>query len=238
MSILKKGYKVLTDRFDEIRSLPLFSGISETSFSSLTRGAYVQNFPPHTELATEGESADFLHIVSCGTIELFSSWTDRESCMTLLGPNSTFILAATINDRPYLMSARTVKKTRVIMIPSEDVRSVFETDVNFSRNIVSELADCYRGSVKNMKNLKLRRSVERLANYIVKHAKLRNTTSSLTLDVEKKKLASFLGMTPENLSRAFASLKNHGVEVNGDTIFLHDNKKLVRFSKPNQLIDG
>ena len=66
-------------RFEEIRAIPLFAGVNDESFAQLVRGAYVQNFPPHTELITEGEPADFLHIVVSGCVELVSSWQDRET---------------------------------------------------------------------------------------------------------------------------------------------------------------
>lgn len=224
-------------KFAEIRAIPLFANSSDTSFAALLRGAYVQNFPPHTELITEGDPADFLHVVAAGSVELFSGWADRETCMTILTPYRTFILAATIKDRPYLMSARTLTKSRIIMIPSEDIRDVFERDTDFAKAIVMEIAICYREAIRNTKNIKLRTSVERLANYIFKHHERSGATGNFTLDVEKKKLASFLGMTPENLSRAFAALKNHGVEVSGSTIRLSDPADLEAYARPYFLID-
>ncbi len=227
-----------TDRFQEIRSLPLFAGISDDSFAALTRGAYVQNFPPHVEMITEGDPADFLHIVASGRIELYSSWDRNESSIAFLKPYDTFILAATIKDRPYLMSARTVEKSRIILIPSEDIRTVFERDSDFAKAIVGELAICYRGAIKQMKNIKLRSSAERLANYVAKHHRRAGSTGSFQLPVEKRKLASFLSMTPENLSRAFAALRSHGVEVSGSLILIKDPEKLDAYAKPNSLIDG
>ncbi len=227
-----------SDRFQEIRSLPLFADISDESFAALTRGAYVQNFPPHIEMITEGDPADFLHILASGRIELFSSWDRSESSIAFLKPYDTFILAATIKDRPYLMSARTVEKSRIILIPSEDIRTVFERDSDFAKAIVVELAICYRGAIKQMKNIKLRSSAERLANYVAKHHKRAGSTGSFELPVEKRKLASFLSMTPENLSRAFAALRDHGVEVSGSLILIKDPEKLDAYAKPNSLIDG
>ncbi len=226
-----------SDRFEEIRQLPLFAGISDESFTALTRGAYVQNFPPHIEMITEGDPADFLHIVAAGRVELFSKWDGNETSIAFLKPYDTFILAATIKDRPYLMSARTVEKSRIILIPSEDIRAVFERDSDFAKGIVVELAICYRGAIKQMKNIKLRTSAERLANYIVKHHGRAGNPGSFELAVEKRKLASFLSMTPENLSRAFAALKNHGVEVSGSLILIKDAEKLAAYAKPNSLID-
>ena len=89
-----------------------------------------------------------------------------------------------------------------------------------------------------MKNVKLRTSVERLANYLLKHMQKQGEQDRLTLEVEKRKLASFLGMTPENLSRAFASLKSQGVIVNGQDVVLNDPEVLVRFARPDPLIDS
>ncbi len=226
-----------TKRFEEIRALPLFAKISDLSFATLVRGAYVQNFPPHTELVTEGDPADFLHIVASGTVEVFSKWEGRESCIDVLEPFATFILAASVRDQPYLMSARTLAKSRIIMIPSHDVREVFEQDSVFALSILEELAECYREAIRNAKNIKLRTSVERLANYVLKNQNRDGLDGSFTLTVEKKKLASFLGMTPENLSRAFSALKKHGIEVSGQTITITDPEALAVFAKPDALID-
>jgi len=224
-------------RFEEIRDIPLFSNICEDSFEELTRGAFVQNFPPNVEIITEGETADFLHIVQTGCVELFSTWSNRETTITTLYKNSTFILAATIKDRPNLMSAKTLLKSRIIMLPSEAVRSVFESDPAFSLAIVDELARCYRATIKNMKNLKLRTSIERLANYLVKQYRRNGNALEFDLPIEKRRLASYLGMTPENLSRAFGNLKPYGVIVNGQTIIISKLDDLVGFAKPDELID-
>lgn len=224
-------------RFESIRELPLFAEMTEESFDTLTRGAYVQNFPPNMVMISEGEAADFLHIVQSGCVELFSTWTNRETSVTTLYENSTFILAATMKDRVNLMSARTLQKSRIIMIPSENIRKVFATDPAFALAIVDELARCYRATIRNMKNLKLRTSIERLANYILKQHHRHGDAVAYQLPIEKRRLASYLGMTPENLSRAFNNLKPHGVVVDGQTITITDMAALTAFAKPDMLID-
>ena len=230
---------VTVRNLDEIRHNPLFSPAGEAAFAILTRGAYVQNFPPHTELISEGEMPDFLHVVAAGLVELFAGWNGHETSMSFLGPNATFILAATIRDRPYLMSARTLEKSRIIMIPSGDVRAAFEADSGFAKAIVANLAICYRQSIKATKNLKLRSSRERLANYMLLLGE-RNGAGNpeIALQVEKRKLAALLGMTPENLSRAFSALADHGLEVDGHIARITDAGALRRFARPDPLIDS
>jgi CRP/FNR family transcriptional activator FtrB len=224
-------------KFDEIRTLDLFSQMDEANFDQLIRGAYVQNFPPMVDLIQEGDFADFLYIVVEGCVELYSTWNGRETTMASLRPVSTFILAASITDGPFLKSARTINKSRIIMIPSEDVRRVFSADEVFARAVVNELAGCYRRLVKDSKNLKLRNSAERLANYILQRIDPTEDTPTLPLRVEKRKLAAFLGMTPENLSRAFKSLHTHGVRSGGAVIEVTSVEKLTDFANPSRLID-
>jgi CRP/FNR family transcriptional activator FtrB len=223
--------------YPEIRALGLFAGMTETNFLSLMRGAYVQNFPPQIELISEGEPSDFLHVVLSGSVDLFSTWNGRDTSLATVRPISTFILAATIRNAPYLMSARTLEKSRIVLIPSQDVRAIFDVDGNFARAIVTELAQCYRSVIKAQKDLKLRTSLERLANYLLRQQKRAGGRAIFELDFEKRRLASVLGMTPENLSRAFKGLHPYGVTVEGTRIAIGDQADLERFAKPNPLID-
>jgi len=221
---------------DEIRDLTLFTDMDEMNFRALVRGAYVQNFPPRIDLIHENESPDFLHVVLSGSVDLFSAWNGRETSMATVRPVSTFILAASVRNLPYLMSARTLEKSRIALIPSQDVREVFAKDGAFAQAIVAELAQCYRSVVKNAKDLKLRTSRERLANYLLRQQE-RTGHLEFDLTMEKRRLASFLGMTPENLSRAFKSLEPYGVKVEGNHIVITDLEDLKRYAKPNPLID-
>ena len=223
--------------YREIRKLDLFAQMADENFTSLMRGAYVQNFPAQIELITEGEPSDFLHIVISGSVDLFSAWNGRDTSMATVRPISTFILAATVKDAPYLMSARTLEKSRIALIPSQDVRANFNADSNFARAIVTELAQCYRSVIKAQKDLKLRTSLERLANYLLRQQRHAGGGAAFELDFEKRRLASVLGMTPENLSRAFKGLQPYGVTVNGTRITIGNQAELDHFAKPNPLID-
>ena len=96
---------------------------------------------------------------------------------------------------------------------------------------------CYRTVIKTAKDLKLRNSTERLANYLLRQQKAQGVGPEFDLPLEKRRLASFLGMTPENLSRAFKSLQAYGVAVNGNRITIADQPHLERLAKPSALID-
>lgn len=233
-----RGTFVTESIYPEVRELSLFKDMEDQNFNDLINSSYVQNFPPHVELITEGDSSDFLHIVLSGAVDLFSSWNRRETSILTVRPGSTFILAATIKNGPYLMSARTMEKSRIVLVPSQDVRAVFDKDANFARAVVTELALSYRILAKHAKDLKLRTSIERLANYLLRQQKRAGGGAEFELPTEKRRLASFLGMTPENLSRAFKSLRPYGVSVSGNRVTIADQDDLINFAKPSDLIDN
>jgi len=220
-----------------VRALQLFSSMEEKHFDALMEMSYLQTFPPQLELIAEGDLADFLYILVEGSVELYARSNGRESTMGLVRPVSTFILAAVLKDAVYLMSARTAQRSRILLIPSQNIRQTFQQDAEFARAIVQELAGCYRGLVKEHKDLKLRTAVERLANRLLRYHIDQGAHGALELPHDKRTLASALGMTPENLSRAFNTLKSYGVEVDGSKITMNDLKSLETLAKPNPLID-
>lgn len=226
-----------SSEYPQIRALGLFSSMHDGEFERLMSAAYLQKFPAGVQLIAEGEPADFLYIVVSGRVEMFASGNGRETTMFLVEPEGTFILAAVLKDAVYLMSARTAVASRMLMVPAEDVRAAIAADDGFARAMVSELACCYRGVVKDHKDLKLRTSVERLANRLVRYHVAQGEPQVVHLPTGKKSLAALLGMTPENLSRAFGSLKPYGVEVDGPNVRLNDIGALKGLAKPNPLID-
>ena len=153
-------------------------------------------------------------------------------------PVEAFILAAVLNEKAYLQSARTLQKSRILMIPAGSVRAVMHADLAFMDAIIVELADGYRTAIKDLKNQKLRSGAERLANFVLRHEAEQGGHGHVVLEIEKRTLASRLGMTPENLSRAFATLRRHGVKVVGSRIEISERDVLVRFAKPDRLIDA
>lgn len=221
----------------EVKSIHLFESMENTRFEMLLNAAYLQTFPAQVDLVREGDPADFLHIVMEGCVELFAQSNGRETTMAMVSPVETFILAAVLKDATYLMSARTNQQSRILMIPSENIRMAFAEDPEFAGAIIDELANCYRAIIKAHKNQKLRTTVERLANRLLQYSAEQGDKDVLRLPYDKRTFASILGMTPENLSRALNTLKPYGVRVEGATIHLDDLPALMVLAKPNPLID-
>lgn len=223
---------------ERVRSLPLFCGCSGDTFRHVTAGAFLQRFPAGTTLLLEGDQVDFLYVLLDGVVELEGTWNDKETTLAILKPVSTFILAAVVLDADGLMSARTLERSDILMLSGEAIRRAMQEDASFGFAVAQELAGCYRGLVRTLKNQKLRGGLERLANYLITQRLRQGGDPSFTLPHEKRVLASLLGMTPENLSRAFATISDYGVEVHGPQVTITRPVVLERLAKPDPLIDN
>lgn len=225
------------DELAEMQALPLFDGVPEDHVETMLKASFLQRFPPHVELAREGEPADFLHVVVDGQVEIYSAYRDRETTVAVVGAGHSFIIAAVLLDRIYLKSARSLSATRVLMIPAELVRRYFREDAAFARTLAVELALAYRNVVKELKNQKLRSSMERLSNWILAQDAATGGTGQVTIPFDKKVLASRLGMAPEVLSRSFAALASYKVAVSGSSIRINDRAALIKLAQPIATID-
>ena len=223
---------------DRVKALPLFRNTTPETFRDVTGGAFLQRFPSGTTLLLEGDTVDFLYVLLDGTVELQGSWKQKETTLAVLRPVSTFILAAVVLDADALMSAHTLERSEILMLSGEALRRTMKQDPDFCFAVAQELSGCYRGLVRGVKNQKLRGGIERLANYLITQRVRQGQPETIQLPHEKRVLASLLGMTPENLSRAFSSLSTYGVVVKGPLVTIGRPEALERLARPTPLIDN
>ncbi len=221
----------------EIARLPLFVEMDEGERERIFSGSFLQVFPPQLTLFELGQRADFLHVLVDGLAELYASSAGRDTTMRIVEPVSSFILAAVVTDMPYLMSARTLAPSRVLLVPASLIREVIKQDTALMQATMHELALGYRDLVRALTDMKLRQSGERLGNLLLQQDRRQGLTGEIQLRAEKRLLASLLGMTPENLSRAFGVLASHGVVVDGVTVRIVDRAALEEFSRPDPVQD-
>lgn len=221
----------------DVRSIHLFRNVADPHFATLLHRAHVQHFPAQAILIDELQTPHFLHVVLEGAVELFSRHGGKETIIEVIRPISTFMLAAVIGELPYLASGRALEPSRILFIPAEAVRGVFDQDSAFARAIGLDLARGFRDMTKQVKNQRLRTSVERLANWIVRQNLTHGGIGRFTLPHDKRTLALRLGMRPESLSRNFATLSHHGVVARGRTVVVRDMAALTALAKPSPSID-
>lgn len=221
----------------EIAQLPLFREMNEGERERIFAGSFLQVFPPQLTLFEAGQRADFLYVLVDGLVELYATCAGRDSTIRIVEPVTSFILAAVVTDMPYLMSARTLIASRILLVPAALMRELVRQDIALMQATMHELALGYRDLVRALMDMKLRQSAERLGNLILQHDRRQGGHGTVRLPVEKRVLASLLGMTAENLSRAFGLLAGHGILVEGAQVTITDPAALAAFVRPDVIGD-
>lgn len=201
-----------------------------TARKGLVKDALELEMPSGTTLFRQGEEARFLHLVLEGRVALVGSSDGKdETVVEFFQTGDIFIMPAVILELPYLMSARTVEDCRILMIPAADFRACIENEPALSLAASRELARHWRLLIRQVKDLKLRSAPQRLGSYLLSLADTHETTAVIELPEQRGMLARRLGMTPENLSRAFSRLQDSGVNSRGRKIDLSNIPALREF---------
>ncbi len=225
--------------FERLSEVSLFSDLSADTLRELTNGAFLQRFPSQIVLFRQGDVPDFLHVLLEGSIQLTASSLDgRETVVEILKPVDAFMLATAMTNQPYLVSAKVVDPARIAMLPAPALRDQITRDPQLSLAIIASLSQKYRSLLRQVKDLKLRTSTQRLGCYLLALVEEAGGNGAIELPHDKRLIAARLGMTPESLSRAFSALRKMGVEVHGHRVVLIDAGRLREHCIPDRLIDG
>jgi CRP/FNR family transcriptional activator FtrB len=213
-----------------VRSIHLFKSVSDPALPTLLKSASIRHFPPRIELFSEGDRATTLYTLLQGSIELFSEHHDRRSTIAVIRSIKPFVLAS-ITDNINPMSARTLARSDLLLVPLPVIHRLMDIDPAFAREIAHELAGDLRDIIQDFKSHRLRTSIERLAEWMVRSYEAGGGNGSFVIPHDKCTLASYLGMEPESLSRNLAALAAAGVKVHGRQISLSDPAALAEIAR-------
>ncbi|HEY0836020.1 MAG TPA: cyclic nucleotide-binding domain-containing protein [Azospirillum sp.] len=223
---------------ETIRALPCFEELDDEQLTAVATGSLLQRFPRETVLFEQGERPDFLHVLVEGSVMLYGGTAEgRETVIEILTPVDTFLLAAALTDTAYLMSAKALEPSQILMLPAPALREQLALQPKLALSMLASLAGQFRRMVRQVKDLKLRTSTQRLAAFLLHMADPPVDGATFDLPVNKQVLASRLGMTPENLSRAFAALGEQDIHIKGRSVTIGSIERLRNYCHPDTLID-
>jgi CRP/FNR family transcriptional activator FtrB len=211
---------------DRVRSIRLFRRMSNAHFNKLLKSASLRDVAARTILFREGERPTALYTLIKGSAELFSEHHDRRSTIAIVRSMTPCLLTSIVDER-YPMSAQALEPSRLLVVPAALIHELIDTDVGFASAATCELAGNCRELVENLKSHRMRTAIERLAGWMLCMDKSAGATGSFAIPYRKRTLASFLGMTPENLSRSLAMLAPAGLVVRGRRVTINNRRALA-----------
>jgi len=223
----------------DLSRIPLFSGLSSEYADKLSPHLYEANFRKGDLLFQEGTIADKLHIIINGSVQLTASGTkNQQTVLEILYPGDSFLLAPVLTSQAYLVSAQVLENARIITLPGPALTKLIQEEGDFALHILTSLSGQFRTMVRQVKDLRLRTTTQRLAAYLMEQDRACGKNNHFTLPLSKRVMASWLGMTPEGLSRSFNTLKKYGVQMEGNQIHLSSPTDLRHFCGFDEVLDS
>jgi CRP/FNR family transcriptional activator FtrB len=210
-----------------LKKISLFASLPEDSLSRIAEIAGLQRFSNHAYLFREGEDPDFIYCLVEGGVVLVGGSGDREAVVEFFGPGESVLLPAALLGLPYLVGARATSDGQALLVPAHALRRMVDSDVALAAQCARVLAGHWRVLISQIKEIKTRNALERVAQFLVSQSPIKSGSATLSLPGMKKEVATRLGITPETLSRTLKALKKHGVETQGDTFQIAAIERLV-----------
>lgn len=219
-----------TEDLSTFSQLPLFCTLSDDCLRRITSDAKILRFPKGEFLFHQGESARWLHILVEGQIGLIGSVSGgEETIVEILKSGEVFISAAVLTGKPYLMSAKALSPSRLLLLPADRLLNDLRDNPDLALAMLASLAKHFRQLVTEVKDLKLKSASQRLAQYLMSLTPKREGSAILHLPHNKILIAGRIGVRPETLSRVFLALKNEGVVNENLNVAIADLKRLALF---------
>jgi CRP-like cAMP-binding protein len=216
--------------FDLICKAPIFSGLPTDAINNLLVDAYPQTYRRNEILFLRGEPAENFFMVLDGWVKLIRQTEDgHESIIGVFAKGETFAEAAMFDQKGYPVSAMAVENSRLLVIPSGTFMQEFRSNPEYAVNVVASMSRHMRSLVRQVEQLSVTSSTERLARFIVQLCPTSTGSVEVRLPVEKSLVAGRLGMQPETLSRALAKLRKVGVETKGGLLRISDVAALRKY---------
>src|SRR3954447_18317119 len=102
--------------------LPLLRSVPEAVRERLVEASSIQRFGPREELFLGAQVPRHLHVVLSGIIDLSCSYKGNECTALMMAAGDVFMPAAALYSEQYLVTARTLTASRMLMIDAEVMR--------------------------------------------------------------------------------------------------------------------
>ncbi len=213
----------------------MFAPLSQPSLIRLGAITTLADIDDGVTLCREGDRADKLHVLLNGMVTLSAEAANgRSAVVEVVRPVRHLVLATVLAGLPYAVTAVTITPATLLVIGAAELQALLRDDPALGNVLMHAQALDFRAMVREVCDLKLRTAAERLGCYLLELSQEQQSRNNnqLRLPIGKQLLAARIGCRHENLSRAFASLRELGVETHGKRVILHDIQRLREFVLP------
>ncbi|MGE5338121.1 MAG: Crp/Fnr family transcriptional regulator [Gemmatimonadota bacterium] len=176
-----------------------------------------------------GDAPTGFFVVVYGEIALSASGARGPRLTGLVGPGRSFGEPMMFLAKPYIVDARAHTDALLLVVPKDAVFAEIERNPAFAYRMIAGLAARIETLVHELDAQARGSARERLIDYLLRAAGVREGATTVTLPMSKVALASQLGLTAEHLSRLLRDLTERKlIRVERRRIAIADAAALAR----------
>ena len=217
---------------ETLRTLPLLADLPVKDLAALDQSADLVRFGPDETLFETGDLLGELNYLLVGQIGATGPQSAADNTLVdILLPVRPLCLPAVLPGLPAPFGAYTLTAGRLITLPANRLLEMIRSSPGLARSFLDGALEEAHEQTQDICSLKLQSSPQRLAAYLLGLIKDPNESPSrIVLPFEKRRLAAKIGCKEENLSRAFAALRQIGVVTQRSVVIARDIPALRAFA--------
>lgn len=198
--------------------------------------AHTKQYRKREFLFRSQEKEDTLYIINRGKIRIYRlADSGKEQLVRILNPGDFTGEWTLFNpDAVHEEYAEATRDTVVCMIQQKDVQDFLEQYPAISLELLAEMSKRLESSERQTTQVAVESVITRLVLFLAENVEPEMGNSpTITLPMAKKDIASYLGTTPETISRKFGELEDEGLiqQLSGKRIKIQDLDDLLLYSE-------
>lgn len=194
-----------------ITLVPIFNHLKEEEMADIMKVIQTKSFKKGERIFQAGDTSDSLYIVNRGQIKEYRlSESGKEQLVRLLNPGDFTGELALFREGVHESYAEAMMNSGVCMITREDLQKFLMEYPTISLRILSEFSERLARSERQTTSLATEKVETRIAMFLGECVNSDDPEMVIELPMSKKDLASYLGTTPETISRKLAELEEQG----------------------------
>lgn len=196
---------------DCVELVTIFQNLSKTDLETVATLVTHHHYKSGEYLFSAGDEADSLIIVAHGQAKVFQmSSNGKEQMLRILQTGDFDGEAALFSNTDHSSFAQTLMDTDVCQISRQDFQKLMQETPEMAVNMVNALGRRIAQLEQQTTEVTTSSVESRLANYLLETSAGLNE-EVFTLPLKKKDIATYLGTTPETISRKLTSLNEQGM---------------------------
>jgi len=191
--------------------VPIFNHLEADQIAEITESVQSNSYKKGEIIYRAGEQSDSLYIVKSGKVRIYRlSESGKEQLVRFLNPGDFTGELALFSESVHEAYAEAVANTEVCLITRKDLQKFLMKFPSISLKILAEFSNRLENSEKQTTRVSTEKVETRLAQFIAECIDRKESSMEFVLPMSKRDLASFLGTTPETISRRLTDFEEAG----------------------------